>query len=620
MIEFCMRQLWAAVICLIACVVSTCADAQPARSILVLEQSDIRGPFYAEIFAGIRAAVHGQPHITMYVESLDLIRFPTPGYEESLVDHFKNKYADQPIGVIVAIGVNALRFLQRRKETLWPTVPVVFGFVPDRAETRAMLAPDMTGTFADVGIEQMIIAAQAMVQNLANIVLVGDAWKDRAVFGHWKDNIPKASQVLDVTDLSGQTMQDVQRKVASLPDRSAILYSAVYSDGEGNYYPPAHALSLIAQRANRPIIVASETFLGHGGAGGFVLLPDVIGWDAGKLAMRILDGEPPSSIPPTTGHNLKPIFDWRQLQRWNVAASQLPAGSEIRFQAPTIWEQYRWQSLTALAIIMVQSLLISALLYEHQRRRMAEVEARRRMSELAHLNRQATAGEMTAAIAHELNQPLAAIMSNAEAATCLLKTSSPDLKEIEDILVDIRRDDERASEVIRRLRSLLKRTGFEVQDIDINETLRDVFRFLSVQALIRDVKLETDLSAAPLRLRGDRVQLEQVILNLAVNAMDAVSDQPKENRHVIGRTEAVNGKSALVSIIDFGHGIAAERLAQVFDPFFTTKEQGMGIGLSIARSIVETHKGRIWAERGPGDGTTFHVSLPLALINRGEVK
>ena len=144
--------------------------------------------------------------------------------------------------------------------------------------------------------------------------------------------------------------------------------------------------------------------------------------------------------------------------------------------------------------------------------------------------------------------------------------------------------------------------------------------FLSVQALIRDVKLETDLSAAPLRLRGDRVQLEQVILNLAVNAMDAVSDQPKENRHVIGRTEAVNGKSALVSIIDFGHGIAAERLAQVFDPFFTTKEQGMGIGLSIARSIVETHKGRIWAERGPGDGTTFHVSLPLALINRGEVK
>jgi signal transduction histidine kinase len=309
-----------------------------------------------------------------------------------------------------------------------------------------------------------------------------------------------------------------------------------------------------------------------------------------------------------------------QPQHWSVAASQLPAGSEIRFRTLTIWEQYRWQSLTALAIIIVQGFLITALLYEHQRRRMAEVEARRRMSELSHLNRRATAGEMTAAIAHELNQPLAAIMSNAEAAAYLLKTSSPDLQEVADILADIRRDDERASEVIRRLRRLLKRTDFEVQDIDINQTVRDVFRFLSVQALIRDVRLETDLSAVSLKVRGDRVQLEQVILNLAVNAIDAVSDQPKEKRRVSGQTKTVNGKSALVSIIDFGHGIPAERLAQVFDPFFTTKEQGMGIGLSIARSIVETHKGRIWAERGPAGGTTFHVSLPLASINRGDVK
>jgi signal transduction histidine kinase len=617
-----MRQLWAAVavICLIACVAPTCADAQPARSILVLEQSDVRGPFYAEVFAGIRAAMQVQPPITIYVEGLDLIRFPAAAYEESLVDHLRSKYADRPIGAIVAIGVNSLRFLQRRKSTLWPTVPVVFGFAPDTAETRALLAPDMTGTFANVGLEQMITAAQAIVQNLAHVVLVGDAWKDRAVFGHWKDNLPKASQSLDVIDLSGQSLPDVQRKVAALPARSAILYSAIYFDSEGTYLPPAHALSLIAASANRPIIIASETFLGHGGAGGFLLLPGVIGWDAGKLAMRVLDGEPPSSIPPTTGQNIKPIFDWRQLQRWNVAASHLPAGSEIRFQTPTIWEQYRWQSLTALAIIIVQGFLISALLYEHQRRRVAEVEARRRMSELSHLNRRATAGEMTAAIAHELNQPLAAIMSNAEAAGYLLKTSAPDLKEVEDILADIRRDDERASEVIKRLRGLLKRSDFEVRDIDINETVRDVFRFLSVQALIRDVKLETDLSAAPLTVRGDQVQLEQVVLNLAVNAMDAVSDQPKERRRVSGRTEMVNGKSALVSIVDFGHGIPAEKLAQVFDPFFTTKEQGMGIGLSIARSIVETHRGRIWAERGPADRTAFHVSLPLAPTNRGDAK
>jgi C4-dicarboxylate-specific signal transduction histidine kinase len=322
----------------------------------------------------------------------------------------------------------------------------------------------------------------------------------------------------------------------------------------------------------------------------------------------------------SVGDNVRPIFDWRQMQRWNVAASSLPQGSEIRFRSPTIWEQYRWQSLTALTIILVQALLISGMLYERRRRRLAEIEARRRMSELAHLNRQATAGEMTASIAHELNQPLAAILSNAEAAESLLKRPAPDLAEIGEILLDIRRDDERASGVIRHLRSLLKKGEFEAQLIDLNETVRDVFQFLSVQSLIRSVRLETDLAAAALYVWGDRIQLEQVVLNLAMNAMDAAEHQPKDRRRVIGRTEPGNGKSVIVSVVDFGQGIAAEGLARVFDPFFTTKEQGMGVGLSIARTIVEAHRGRIWAEHRPGGGAVFYVSLPLASRDKGGPK
>jgi signal transduction histidine kinase len=620
-----MRQLGAVIIWLVASVLPTCLLAsgqQRPRSILVLEQSDVRGPFYAEIFAGIRdvAGARGQPHATIYVENLDLARFPGSNYEESLVAHFRSKYADRPIGVIVAIGVDSLRFLQRRKDIVWPDVPVVFGFVPDWPETRALLPPNATGNFANVTLAQMIGAARAVVPDLRHIVLVGGAWNDQAVFGHWKDEIQQAGAGVAVTDLSGLGMQELEGRVASLPAQSAIIYSAIYSDGEGTYYPPAYALELVAQHANRPIIVASESFLGHGGVGGFVLLPDVIGHDAGTLATRILGGESPSNIPMSVGDNVRPIFDWRQMQRWNVAASSLPQGSEIRFRSSTIWEQYRWQSLTALTIILVQALLISGMLYERRRRRLAEIEARRRMSELAHLNRQATAGEMTASIAHELNQPLAAILSNAEAAESLLKRPAPDLAEIGEILLDIRRDDERASGVIRHLRSLLKKGEFEAQLIDLNETVRDVFQFLSVQSLIRSVRLETDLAAAALYVWGDRIQLEQVVLNLAMNAMDAAEHQPKDRRRVIGRTEPGNGKSVIVSVVDFGQGIAAEGLARVFDPFFTTKEQGMGVGLSIARTIVEAHRGRIWAEHRPGGGAVFYVSLPLASRDKGGPK
>src|SRR5271166_5019451 len=537
-----MRQLGAIIIWLFASVlpVGVSASGERPRSILVLEQADARGLFYAEIFAGIRDEVSAgeQSHAAIYAENLDLARFPAPQYEESLVEHFKTKYADRPIGVIVAIGVDSLRFLQRRKATLWPDVPVVFGFAPDWPETRALLPSNATGTFANVTLAQMIIAARAVVPGLTNIVLVGEAWKDRAIFGHWRDEIPQAGADLVVTDLSGLGLRELESRVASLPEQSAIIYSAIYSDGEGKYYPPAHALGLVVEHANRPIIIASESFLGHGGIGGFLLLPEVIGHDAGKLAMRILAGESASKIPLSAGDNVRPIFDWRQMQRWNVATSSLPQGSEIRFRSPTIWEQYRWQSLAALTIIFVQALLITGMLYERRRRHRAEIEARRRMSELAHLNRRATAGEMTASIAHELNQPLAAILSNAEAAESLLKAPAPDLAEIGEILVDIRRDDVRASGVIKHLRSLLKKGEFEAQLFDINQTVRDVFQFLSVQALIRNVRLETDLAMSALYVWGDQIQLEQVILNLAMNAMDAAERQPKERRRVIGRTEA----------------------------------------------------------------------------------
>ena len=390
--------------------------------------------------------------------------------------------------------------------------------------------------------------------------------------------------------------------------------------GQSDVYTPAYALERIAESANRPTIMASETFLRRGGVGGFLLLPGIIGRDAVRPAMRILAGESSSSIPPSNGDNVKPIFDWQQMQRWNVAASDLPPGSEIRFRMPTIWKQYRWQSMTALAVILLQALFIAGMLYEHRRRRAAEIESRGRMSELAHLNRRATVGEMTASIAHELNQPLAAILSNAEAAEFLLRAPSPDLKEIREILADIRRDNERASKVIRHLRGLLKKSEFDAQEVDLNETLRDVLRFLSVQALIHNVKLETDLLASAPRVQGDRIQLEQVILNLVLNGMDAVADQPNERRRIIAGTKPVDGKSVLVSVADFGQGIVAEQPARVFDPFFTTKEQGMGIGLSIARTIVEAHGGRIWAENRPGAGAAFHFSLPLASAGKGQSK
>lgn len=445
---------------------------------------------------------------------------------------------------------------------------------------------------------------------LDTLTLVGHAWNQRVLFRHWKNEIADATSGSKVIDPVGQKMSDIRKQVAQLPEQSAIVYTAPFFDGQGSFYPPAAALGIIAEKADRPIVVGAEALLPPGAIGGYALVGSEIGAEAANVSLRILDGERPESIPPVVSA-AKPIFNWPRMQGWNVSESSLPEGSEIRFRDPTFMEKYHWQSMAIAAALLVQAGLIMFLLHERHMRRDAEVESQRRMTELAHVNRQATTGELSSSIAHELNQPLGSILTNAEAAELILKSENPDLGEIREILADIKRDDQRAGEVIRRLRAFLKRTPFETRDVDFNEVMNEAFKFMSVQASVRNVALYLQTAPGPLRIKGDPIQLQQVVLNLVVNSMDAMANIPY-GRTVIGRTELNDGSTVEISISDSGPGISPGKLAQVFDPFYTTKDQGMGIGLSIARTIILAHKGQIWAENQNGGGAAFHFTLPLA--------
>jgi two-component system, LuxR family, sensor kinase FixL len=232
------------------------------------------------------------------------------------------------------------------------------------------------------------------------------------------------------------------------------------------------------------------------------------------------------------------------------------------------------------------------------------------MQGLAHAARLAVVGELTGSIAHEINQPLGAILSNAEAAELLLESESPSLDEVRKILADIRKDDLRASEVIQRVRALLHKRELSMLPLDLNEVAEEVVRLVSADAHRRNVALETEFASGPTAIRGDRVHLQQVLLNLLLNGMEAMIDMPQGARRIVVRTERTADQTVKVSVSDTGHGIPSDRLPHVFDSFFTTKEHGIGLGLAIARSIVEVHGGRIWASNDPGGGATFSFTLP----------
>ncbi|HKP03784.1 MAG TPA: sensor histidine kinase [Chthoniobacterales bacterium] len=341
------------------------------------------------------------------------------------------------------------------------------------------------------------------------------------------------------------------------------------------------------------------------------------GTSAGEV--RLLQSER-SALPAIQAADLalaRPL-DRQAYYRWVAALNPLPS------YLASIWEERRGLIIAVLAIVAVQSALIAGLLVYHAALRRAKgegqeahLEMRRLQNEIAHVGRVSMMGQLASSLAHEINQPLGAILRNAEAAELFLESKNPDLEEIRAILADIRADDQRAGSVIDRMRSLLKRHVLETQLLDLSEVVGDVAQLARPDAASRRVALTVEVPDILPPVRGDRVHLQQVLLNLIVNGMDALNGSSPENRSVTVRARVDAAQGVEISVSDTGHGIAAAKLSQVFDPFYTTKADGMGMGLPISRTIVESHGGRLWAENNNNTGATFRFTLPLADGARG---
>jgi signal transduction histidine kinase len=230
---------------------------------------------------------------------------------------------------------------------------------------------------------------------------------------------------------------------------------------------------------------------------------------------------------------------------------------------------------------------------------------------LTHALRLAVVGELTAMIAHEVNQPLNAILNNSETAEGLLNSNALPVKEFRDILADIRTDVLRASEAIRRVRALSQKRAIAMQRVHVAELINDVIRLVTADAMRRRVQIQSGLSANLPAVPGDPVHLQQVLLNLIINGMDAMNHLPEGQRILTVRAEPYQDDHLVIAVQDTGHGVSPDILPRIFKSFYSTKKEGMGVGLSIARSIIEAHGGRIWCENNVSGGATFRFALPL---------
>jgi C4-dicarboxylate-specific signal transduction histidine kinase len=312
------------------------------------------------------------------------------------------------------------------------------------------------------------------------------------------------------------------------------------------------------------------------------------------------------SFPPLPA---RCIADVSQIERYGLSISALPPGCALVNAPHSIFREYRAAIVSLLSVMVVQAITILALLAQRRSRRLAEADATARRGELARAARFATVGELSASIAHEVGQPLSAILSNAEAAELLVEVARVDVKELQEILSDMKRDALRANKVVQRLRMLLQKQTVSFQTIALDAVIERTLSLIKPEAIRRGIALDVDLQAFGAEVLADEVQLQQVVLNLSLNAMDAMNEVDFARR-ILTINSVLQPEGVEFTVTDRGAGFSHVLGDKLFEPFYTTKPHGMGLGLSIVRSIVEAHQGLVSAAPREQGGSIFKVWLP----------
>jgi signal transduction histidine kinase len=587
---------------------------QPKR-VLVLYGHDPNAPGAVAFTNQLRAIVGADspPRVVFYDELLDLDRFPENARREELVDYIVKKYRGFRFDAILTEGTRALKFAIDRVSAHFPSVPIVYGLAFEPEVDFSSLPRNVTGRHHVIRFAATLELARALQPDAERVVLVAGTGIT--------DSLLLAAAVRDLTPVLGRmqlvvwhdwTYASLLQSMRTLPPRTITILSGFSRDRSGQQFNEGDLIASVTRLASAPVYGIARNWVGDGIVGGVTLNFGDDGVRTGRLLLRVLDrasnGLP---LPPSEVGRPEQVVDWRALERWQLSESRIPAGTEVLFRTPTVWERFRTPILVIAAILAAQFALIALLLLERRRRIRALRMVEESRGQLAHIGRVATLGEMTAAISHELRQPLAAIRSHAEAGAMLLDRTPSDSREAREVFTDIANENRRAVEVLDHIRALVRKGDATDASVDLNRVCERSMELLKYDAARRGVQLRLSLEPGLPPVIGDAVQLQQVVLNLALNAMDAAQTSPRTREVVLGTSAGRNGEVEIF-VRDTGSGLSPEVRQRAFEPFFSTKTQGLGMGLAIVRSIVERHHGRVHAENEDAGGAVFRVQLPIA--------
>ena len=588
------------------------SDAQPAaRQVLVLQSFD-RGNVAVDQFTN-NFRVELDQRAEGPVNVVQVVVGPTGSVgapEHAMVDYIRSIYVDRPKpDLIVTVAGLAAEFARKHRRELFPDTPTLLASVDQRYLGDAPLGDNETAVAVVNDYPRVIEEILQVLPQTKHVFMVvgsgpvGQFWRHEleTAFRRFQDRLT----FVWFDDLS---VRETLRRSVGLPDNSAIVYVIFGTDAAGAAYADERLFTELSAAANAPLFAPLSPYLGAGAVGGSLIPIAELSGDTADVAVRLLNGAPPSSIrlPPRVAG--QPTFDWRELQRWGIPESRLPPGSVVRYRAPSLWSAYRGTALTAVGVLAVQSLLIAGLVYQRRARQRAEVENRKNLALAADASRRLTMSALTSSIAHELGQPLSSMIHNAQAGRMMITANRLTPDTMGEILSDIETEGVQATQIIDRHRTMLRGHQLDTKPIALHAVIDESLALVAHDMRARQIEATVNLSSHPCIINGDQVLLQQVLVNLVMNAMDAMTETPPARRRVTITTE-VRAADVDVSVRDNGTGLPTQINGTLFTPFVTTKAHGLGIGLTITQTIIEAHGGTIDARNNPEGGATFTVTL-----------
>lgn len=402
--------------------------------------------------------------------------------------------ATQPPDLVVTIAGPAALFWTENRASIAPGRPTMIAALEERRVAALRLQPDDVVVPFRLDLPGLLEDFLALRPGTTEVLAVfGSSRHERFWAGELEREWAPFRDRARLEFVEELPLDGIARRVSALRPGAAVFFGMVMRDAAGVPYDQQVALDRLHDGASAPIFSWVDSLLGHGTVGGRQLELTTLAREMGRVGAGMLAGGRPAAVRSTGSSGFRAVYDGRELRRWGIDEGRLPPGSEVRFRPPTFFQAYRWRIFLGLAVIVIQGLFIAALLEGRRRRRRAEKETLLLRQELAHAGRVTVMGQLASSLAHELAQPLGAILRNAEAAELFLQADAPDLAEVKAILADIRADDHRAGDVIARMRSLLRRRELQTEPLDVGRLVEGVAALVRPDSQARGVRIELDL-------------------------------------------------------------------------------------------------------------------------------